>query len=110
MYTLRGRLEPPPPMKKALENRYRVKMPKKRVKKIQKNIFFCFKQISKCDTCFYMQFSRALFKNIVFKTVALVIKKLWVILDFFSQTGRFFRPVPYGFSICKSDLRISKKQ
>ena len=31
---------------------------KKKVKKC-KNIFFCLKQISKCDTCFYTHFSRA---------------------------------------------------
>jgi len=36
-----------------------------------------------------------MFKNIVFRSVALVKKKLWAILDFFSQTGLFFRPVPY---------------
>ena len=44
----------------------------KKGKKMKKNIVFCFKQISKCDTCFYMLF----FKNIVFKSVALVTKKL----------------------------------
>ena len=33
-------------------------MPKKK-SKIVKNIFFCLKQISKCDTCFYTLFSRA---------------------------------------------------
>ena len=61
------------------------KMPKKKSKNV-KNIFFCLKQISKCDTCFYAHF-QGLFKNIVFRSVALVIKKLWAILDFlFTQT------------------------
>ena len=32
---------------------------KKSQKKNVKNIFFCLKQISKCDTCFYAHFSRA---------------------------------------------------
>ena len=54
-------------------------MPRKGSKKVNK-IFFGFKQISKCDSCFYMQ---GLFKNIVFRSVALVTKKLWAILDFF---------------------------
>ena len=40
-----------------------------------KKYFFCFKQISKCDTCFYMYF-QGLFKTIVFRSVALVTKKL----------------------------------
>ena len=31
----------------------------------------------------------------MFLFVALVTKKLWAILDFFSQTRLFFRPVPY---------------
>ena len=31
----------------------------------------------------------------MFLSVALVKKKLWAILDFFSQTRLFFRPVPY---------------
>ena len=31
----------------------------------------------------------------MFLSVALVTKKLWAILDFFSQTRLFFRPVPY---------------
>ena len=34
------------------------------------------KQISKFDTCFYIHF-RGLFKNKVFRSVSLVIKKLW---------------------------------
>ena len=54
----------------------------KKGKKMKKNIVFCFKQISKCDTCFYMLF----FKNIVFKSVALVTKKLWAIFRLFHRS------------------------
>ena len=44
--------------------------------------------------CFYIHFSRV-FKNIVFRSVALVIKKFWGILDFFYTLRTFYRPVPY---------------
>ena len=64
----------------------------KRVKKV-KDIFFCFKQISKCDTCFYMNFSRALQKYRLI-AVALVTKKLWAILDFFLQIRLFSAMYP----------------
>ena len=50
--------------------------------------FFCFKQISKYDTCFFMHF-KGLFRNVVFRSVALVTKKLQAILYFFSQTVLF---------------------
>jgi len=60
------------------------------LKKGQKNeikyFSFCFKQISKSDTCFYLHFLRAFQK---YRSVALVTKKLWAILDFFSLTGLF---------------------
>ena len=46
----------------------------------------------KCDTCFYMHVSRAFQK---YRSVALVTKKLWAILDFFFTDRTFFRPVPY---------------
>jgi len=59
----------------------RVKKALKGVRKMKK-IFFCFKQISKCNTCFYIHFSRAFQKN---RYVALVTKKLWAILDFFTD-------------------------
>ena len=36
---------------------------------------------------------QGLFKNIAFRSVALVTKKLWAILDFFSQTGLFLKTV-----------------
>ena len=35
---------------------------------------------------------QGLFKNIVFRSVALVIKKLWVILDLFLHTPNFLQP------------------
>ena len=54
--------------------------------KRKKVFLFCFKQISKCDQCFYIHFSRDR-KNIVFRSVTLGIKKLWAILDFFTETG-----------------------
>ena len=40
------------------------------------NICFCLKQISMCDTCYYTLFFMG---NIVFRSVALVKKKLWAI-------------------------------
>ena len=40
-------------------------------------------------------FFQGLSKNIVFRSVALVIKKLWAILDFFNTLQTFYRPVPY---------------
>ena len=47
-----------------------------------------------------MHFSRAFQR--IFRSVALVTKKLWAILDCFSQTGRFFfRPVPYHINLKK---------
>ena len=38
---------------------------------------------------------RGLFKNIVFRSVALFIKKLWAILNFFNTLQTFHHPVPY---------------
>ena len=61
-------------------------MPKKRLKKSK--IFFCLKQISKCDTCFYNYF-QGLLKNIVFRFLALVIKKLRANLDLILHSGLF---------------------
>ena len=38
---------------------------------------------------------QGLLKNIVFSSVALVVKKLWAILDFFFYTDRTcYRPIP----------------
>ena len=63
-------------------------MPKKSQKNV-KNIFL-FKSGTHVSTPIF----QGLFKNIVFRSVALVIKKLWAILDFF-YTPDFYRPVPY---------------
>ena len=84
-------------------------MPKKSQKMLQ--IFFCLKQTSKCDTCFYIHFSifQGLFKNIVFRSVALVIKKLWAIFDFFLHTPDFLTPctLPYALKkIIKNPLNF----
>jgi len=57
--------------------------------KIEK-IFFGFNQISKRDTWIF----QCLFKNKDFRNVALVTKKVWAILDIFSQTGLFFALYP----------------
>ena len=57
-------------------------MPKKKSKNVKKKKF-CLRQISKCDTCFYTHFSRAFQKYSFYRSVALVIKKLWANLDFF---------------------------
>ena len=64
----------------------------KRVKNEKKKIFFGGSKTNiKCDTCIF----EGLFKNIVFRSeVTLVTKKLWAILDFFSQTGLFFALYP----------------
>ena len=43
-----------------------------------------FYQISKFDALHFI--CQGLFKNIVFRYVAVVMKKLWDILDFFTQT------------------------
>ena len=56
-----------------------------------KKYFFGFKQISKCDTCFYIHF-QGLFKNIAFRSVTSVIKTLWAILDFFLHRPDFLLP------------------
>ena len=53
----------------------------KKCLKIQKYFLVCFKQISKGDTWFYINFLMA-FQNIAFRSVALVIKQLWALLDF----------------------------
>ena len=51
------------------------KMPKKGQKNKKK---ISFKKKSKCGTCFYIHFSRPL-KNLVFRSVTLLTKKLWAI-------------------------------
>ena len=58
-------------------------MPKK-VNKFKTNI--------KVWHMFLHPFFKGFFKNIVFRSVALVIKKFWAILDFFTHSGRFNAP------------------
>ena len=37
---------------------------------------------------------KGLFKNVAFRALALVTKKLWAILNFFNTDRTFYRPVP----------------
>ena len=56
-----------------------------------KNNFFVlnkYQNVTHVSTCIF----RGLFKNIVFRSVALVTKKLWAILDFFFTDRTFFPP------------------
>ena len=56
-----------------------VKMSRKGFEKL----YIFLKQITRCDTCFYIIF-KGLFKSIVFRSVDLVTRKLnWLIFDFF---------------------------
>jgi len=55
----------------------------------KKCCLFCFKQ-TYVSTCIF----QGLFKNIVFRSVALVTEKLWAILDFFFHRPDFYS-VPY---------------
>ena len=52
---------------------------------------------------------QGLFKNIVFRSVAVVIKKLWAILDFFYTLQTFHRPVPYPMRKKKNNKKKSFK-
>ena len=52
----------------------------------------CLKRVK--QICFYMHF-QGLFKNIDFRSVALVTKKLLAILNLFHIPDVFFRPEPY---------------
>ena len=63
------------------------------VKKEKKTHFFVLNKSQSVTRASTSIFQR-LIKNIVFRSTALVTKKLWVILVFFSQT-RYFRPIPY---------------
>ena len=49
---------------------------------------------------------QGLFNNIVFRSVASVIKELWAILDFFFTLQTFYRPVPYPMRKKKIYKRI----
>jgi len=60
----------------------------KKGSKNEKKIFFDlnkYQSVKHVSTCIF----QGLFKNIVFRSIALVTKKLWAILDFFSKTGLF---------------------
>ena len=58
-------------------------MPKKGSKNEKKN--FVLNKYQSFYTCIF----QGLFKNIVFRSVALVTKKLWAILDFFHSSDLF---------------------
>ena len=76
------------PQKKALEDIYRVEM------LVHSPIFhfLCFKQISKCDTCFYINF----FNYKIFRFLAFVTKSYGLFYIFFYNDRTFYRPVPYS--------------
>ena len=65
----------------------------KKVKKVY-IFFFKYQSVTHVSTLIF----QGLFKNIVFRSVALVIKKLWAILDFFLPTRDFLPPctLPYA--------------
>ena len=66
-------------------------MPKK-----ENNCFFVFVlNKSQNVTHVFKSIFQGIFKNIVFRSVALVIKRLWAILDFFYILQTFYHPVPY---------------
>ena len=61
----------------------------KKGQKIEKNIFFVlikYHSLTHVSTCIF----QGLFKNIVFRSVALVTKKLWAILDLLFHRPDFF--------------------
>ena len=64
---------------------------KKENSKNVKKKFYCLKQISKCDTCFYIHLSRD-FQKYRFRSV--FIEKFWTILNFYTDRT-FYSPVPY---------------
>ena len=60
----------------------------KGLKKGEKNKYQSVTHVSSCIL-------QGLFKNIVLRSVALVTKKLWAILEFFFTDCTYFRPVPF---------------
>ena len=62
---------------------------------------------------------QGLFKNRVFRSVALVIKKLWAIIDFYYTLRTFYHPLPhpmhkkiktfYGDSVKNESARAKQK-
>ena len=52
---------------------------------------------------------QGLFKNMVFRSVALVIKKSWAILDFFNPLQTFYRPVAVPYPMRKKKFTKESK-
>ena len=68
-------------------------MPKKGKKmKEKKFVLNKYQKVTRVFTCI---FQGLLKKNIVFRSVALVTKKWWAILDFVFHRPFFFPPLPY---------------
>ena len=75
-------------------------MPKKGQTNVKNIFFFKYQSVTHVSIPIFQE----LFKNIVFRSVALVIKKLWAILDFFlTHTGLFTALYP---TLCE---KINKK-
>ena len=70
------------------------KMPKKRLQKCKRKIGFSFKQISKCNTCIFIHFSRA-FQKYNFYICSFSHKKVMGYFRFFYTVWNFYCPVPY---------------
>ena len=71
---------------------------------MKKIFLFCFNKYQSAthvSTCIF----QGLFKNIVFRSVALVTKKLWAILDFFFTDPSLFR-VKDGWNITSFKRQI----
>ena len=68
--------------------------------------YFLFKQISKCDKCFYIHFSKAL-KKYSLQICSFSRKKLWAILEFFFPNWTF--SALYSTLCVKKKLIIQKK-
>ena len=67
----------------------------KKDKKDEKKIFFFVVNKYQSMTHVYKYIFQGLFKNIVFRSVALVTKNVWAILDIFFTDLTFFRPINY---------------
>ena len=67
---------------------------------MKKIFLFCFNKYQSAthvSTCIF----QGLFKNIVFRSVALVTKKLWAILDFFFTDWTFLSPCTLPYKLKK---------
>ena len=71
-----------------------------------KIFLFCFKQISKCDTCFYIPFLRV-FKNIVFRSVVFSQNKAMGYFRFFIHNANFL-PALYPTLRIKKNVFFTK--